>query len=94
MKSCTLIALFGVIVWQHHSALAQTSAAQLLSEIGLSADDQQRLLNGEFVTKKDAESSDKDLALSIAFLVKTTPADLSDQTSRCCRLETKRCGGS
>ena len=68
-----------MIVWQHHSALAQPSAAQLLSEIGLSADDQQRVLNGEFVTKEDAESSDKDLALSIAFLVKTTPADLSDQ---------------
>ena len=79
MKSCTLIALFGVIVWQHHSALAQPSAAQLLSEIGLSADDQQRVLNGEFVTKEDAESSDKDLALSIAFLVKTTPANLSEQ---------------
>jgi hypothetical protein len=79
VKPCTLIALFGVIVCQHHSALAQPSAAQLLSEIGWSADDQQRVLNGEFVTKEDAESSDKDLALSIAFLVKTTPAELSEQ---------------
>jgi len=47
--------------------------------MGWSANDQQRVLNGEFVTGDVSAASDNDLAVSIAFIVKTSPADLSEQ---------------
>jgi hypothetical protein len=58
---------------------AQPSAAQVLSDMGLSGGDQQRVLNGEFVTNDVSGASDTDLAVSIAFLVKRSPDDLSQQ---------------
>jgi hypothetical protein len=74
-----MIALVGILLFHSHPVCAQPSAAQVLSDMGWSASDQQRVLNGEFVTTDAAGTSDKDLALSIAFLVKTSPADLSEQ---------------
>jgi hypothetical protein len=79
-----IVALLGAIstatvVWHPNPVHAQPSAAQVLSDMGWTADDQQRVLNGEFVTNDATGVSDKDLALSIAFLVKTSPADLSEQ---------------
>ncbi len=74
-----MIALVGILLFHSHPVCAQPSAAQVLSDMGWSASDQQRVLNGEFVTNDAAGTSDKDLALSIAFLVKTSPADLSEQ---------------
>ena len=74
-----MIALVGILLFHSHPVCAQPSAAQVLSDMGWSASDQQRVLNGEFVTNDAAGTSEKDLALSIAFLVKTSPADLSEQ---------------
>ena len=59
------------------AAHAQPSADRLLTEFGLSSDDRQRVLNGEFVSADVGAVSDRDLAFSIAFLVKTTPDNLS-----------------
>lgn len=73
-----LLAAIGAL-GQAQPVWAQPSAAQVLSDLGWSAADQQRVLNGEFVTNDAAGASDRDLALSIAFLVKTSPADLSEQ---------------
>ena len=56
---------------------AQPTADQVLSDVGLSSDDKQRVLNGEFVTADLSGVSDRDLAFAIAFLVKTTPDTLS-----------------
>ncbi|HUM18429.1 MAG TPA: hypothetical protein VL086_22240 [Candidatus Nitrosotalea sp.] len=56
---------------------AQPTADQLLTDMGLSSDDKQHVLNGEFVTAEVGAVSDRDLAFSIAFLVKTTPDNLS-----------------
>src|SRR5262245_32901233 len=67
------------VVCHEHPAHALPSAAQFLSEIGWAAEDQQRVLNGEFVTHDASATSENDLTLSIAFLVKTSPADLSEQ---------------
>ena len=67
------------VVGHAHPVRAQPSAAQVLSDMGLSAGDQQRVLNGEFVTNDVSGASDTDLALSIAFLIKTSPDDLSQQ---------------
>lgn len=52
-------------------------ADQLLSDMGLSAGDKQRVLAGEFVTGSAEAVSDRDLAFSIAFLAKTSPDALS-----------------
>ena len=60
-------------------AAAQPTADQILGAAGLSADDKQRVLNGEFVTADAKSVSDRDLAISLAFLVKTSPDALSRQ---------------
>lgn len=61
------------------SAQAQPSADQVLSDFGLSADDKQRVMNGEFVTPDLSNVSDRDLAVAVVFLVKTTPESLAKQ---------------
>jgi len=58
---------------------AQPSADQVLADVGLSADDKQRVMKGEFVTADLAGVSERGLAVSIVFLVKTSPDALSKQ---------------
>src|SRR5262245_52421522 len=60
-------------------AHAQPSADQVVSEMGLSDGDRQKVLNGEFVTADVPSVSDRDLSFAIAFLVKTSPAALGKQ---------------
>jgi hypothetical protein len=60
-------------------AQPQPSADQVLADVGLSPDDKQRVLNGEFVTSDVGAVSERDLSFGIAFLVKTTPASLATQ---------------
>lgn len=60
-------------------AQAQPSAGQVLADAGLSADDKQSVLNGQFVTASATTVSDRDLSFAIAFLVKEAPAALSKQ---------------
>jgi hypothetical protein len=60
-------------------ALAQPSADQVLTDFGLSADDKQKVMNGEFVTPDLASVSDRDLSVALFFLVKTSPDSLSKQ---------------
>ena len=55
------------------AANAQPSADQVLTNIGLSADDKQRVLNGEYVSAKIGAVSERDLTFGVAFLVKTSP---------------------
>jgi hypothetical protein len=58
-------------------AHAQPRTDEVLADIGLSPGDTQRVLTGEFVTADIGAVSDRDLAFFIAFLVKTTPEELS-----------------
>src|SRR5262245_29089514 len=60
-------------------ALAQPTASQVLADMGLSDGDRQRVLNGEFVTPDPTTVSDRDLAVTIVFLVKTAPEILSKE---------------
>ena len=62
-----------------HLAQAQPTADQLLADAGLSADDKQRVLNGEFVTAAAKAVSERDLAVTMVFMVKTSPDTLSRQ---------------
>jgi hypothetical protein len=61
------------------AARAQPTADQVLSEVGMSAGDRQRVMKGEFVTTKVAGVSERDLAFATAFLVKTSPDELGKQ---------------
>jgi hypothetical protein len=58
---------------------AQPSTDQILLEMGFSAAEQRRVLDGEFVTAKIGAVSERDLAFAVAFLVKTSPEALSEQ---------------
>ncbi len=67
------------LVCPGHPAWPQPTADQVLADMGLSQDDKQRVLNGEFVTADIATVSERDLSFAIAFLVKTSPEALSRQ---------------
>jgi hypothetical protein len=58
---------------------AQPSADQVLADMQLSADDKRKVMSGEFVTGDLPPVSERDLSVSIAFLVKTSPDDLAKQ---------------
>ena len=61
------------------AAAAQPTADEVLSTLGQSPDVKQRVLNGEFVTADSQAVSDRDLAVSLIFLVKTSPDSLIKQ---------------
>jgi hypothetical protein len=63
-------------------ALAQPSADQVLSDFGVSGDDKQKVMNGEFVTPDLSGVSDRDLAVAVVFMVKTSPDALSKDIMR------------
>jgi len=52
---------------------AQPSADQVLTVLGYSASDKQRVLGGEYVSGKLAAVSERNLTFAVAFLVKTSP---------------------
>jgi hypothetical protein len=54
-------------------------ANQVLVEMGLAPDAAKRVLAGEFVSGDVAPVSDRDLSIGLAFLAKTSPAELSKQ---------------
>ena len=56
---------------------AQPTAAQILSEMHWSPDDQSRVLDGEFVMNDVSAISPRDLSVRMAFLVKLAPDELS-----------------
>ena len=68
-----------VIICLPLSVLAQLTADEVLSEMGWSAEEKKKILAGEFVTGERKAVSDRDLAISIGFLVKVPPGDLAKQ---------------
>jgi len=52
------------------AASAQPSADQVLTDLGFSAGDKERVLDGEYVSTKIAPVSERDLTFAVAFLVK------------------------
>jgi hypothetical protein len=61
-------------------ALAEPTADQVLSDIGLSADDKRRVMNGELVTAQVASVSERDLPVAlVVFITKLSPAALATQ---------------
>jgi hypothetical protein len=60
-------------------AHAQPSAEQVLTDMGLSDGDRQRVLSGEFVTADVPTVSERDLSFAVAFLVKTSPGSLGNR---------------
>ena len=68
------------LVLRSNPALAEPTADQVLADIGLSADDKQRVLNGEFVAPRLAGVSEGDLPVAlVVFLIKISPAVLATQ---------------
>lgn len=72
--------LFGTLILASIAAspaLAAPTATEVLTNMGVSAADQQRVMNGEFVTGDVPGVSDRDLSISIAFIVKASPDALA-----------------
>jgi hypothetical protein len=61
-------------------ASAEPTADRVLADIGVSADDRQRVMNGEFVTPRLAGVSERGLPVAlVVFLVKISPEALASQ---------------
>src|SRR5262245_16933760 len=61
-------------------ARAEPTADQMLADIGLSVDERQQVMNGEFVTTRLAGVSERDLPVAlIVFVVATSPDTLARQ---------------
>jgi hypothetical protein len=59
---------------------AEPTADRVLADIGVSADDRERVINGEFVTPRLAGVSERDLPVAlIVFVVKISPDALAGQ---------------
>jgi hypothetical protein len=57
-------------------AVAELDAETALSDIGFSSDAKQQVLDGKFVTTSLKPTSERELAMAMAFLVTKPPADL------------------
>src|SRR5262245_9833309 len=79
MRPLTIIVSVLALVTLVTVAHAQPSADQALSDAGLSADDRQNVLGGQFVNVDVGGVSDRDLSFATAFLVKTPPEALARQ---------------
>ena len=73
------IAILASVLWVSGALHAQPSTGQILTEMGFSAAEIRRVLDGEFVTAKIGAVSERDLAFAVAFLVKTSPEALSEE---------------
>jgi hypothetical protein len=62
-----------------HRTWAQPSVDDVLAALDFSAADKQRILNGEFVGGDLKAVSDRDLSVSMGFLVKIPPEDLAQK---------------
>jgi hypothetical protein len=77
--SASVVAVLYLVSLPQRPAHAQPSADQVLTDMGVSAADKQRVLNGEFVTTEGKAVSERDLSASLAFLVKASPDSLAKQ---------------
>ncbi|MDN5940845.1 MAG: hypothetical protein L0H94_03090 [Nitrospira sp.] len=59
-------------------ALALPAADEVLKDLHLSDSDRDRILKGEILDWSASEGSDRELAIGMAFLVKTTPDNLAE----------------
>src|SRR4030095_322934 len=73
LASMLAVSLF----WLASPVRAQPSAQSVLTDMGVSEADRQRVLNREFVSADISSVSDRDLGNSIVFMVKTTPDALA-----------------
>jgi hypothetical protein len=78
MTALSVVAVLSVVALVS-AAHAQPSADQVLTDAGLSGDDKQNVLAGQFVNVSVSGVSDRDLSFGTAFLVKTPPAALARQ---------------
>src|SRR5262250_74076 len=78
MRPFTIVSVL-ILVALVNIAHAQPSADQALTDAGLSADDRQSVLGGQFVNVDVGGVSDRDLSFATAFLVKTPPEALARQ---------------
>ncbi|HEY2774800.1 MAG TPA: hypothetical protein VGK20_12205 [Candidatus Binatia bacterium] len=76
-----ILALAVVLVGRAMPALALPPAAEVMTALNLSADDQKQVLAGQYVSHDAKTLNDRDLSVSIAFLVKASPDSLAKQVA-------------
>jgi hypothetical protein len=72
----TRILSIATLLWVTSALPAQRTADEVLTEMGFSAAQKQRVLKGEFVSADIGAVSERDLAFAVAFLVKASPEEL------------------
>jgi hypothetical protein len=81
------VALLACVLGTAGSLRAQSTCDEVLSDMCFSPAETKRVLDGEFVTNKVGTVSERDLAFSIAFLVKAPADQLSEQVLRGARVQ-------
>jgi hypothetical protein len=72
-----IASMTALLVWTWAlPAAAMRDAAEVLAEIGFSSDAKQQVLDGKFVTTGLKPTSERELAMAMAFLVNEPPAEL------------------
>ncbi len=80
------VALLASVIGTEGAVRAQPTYDDVLSELGFSAAEKKRVLDGEFVTNKVGAVSERDLAVAVAFVIKAPPDQLSEQVVRGARV--------
>ena len=76
LQLSAVAALFLALALPLPVAAQVPSAVQVLDEVGFSSADQQKVMSGALVTTTLKSSSDRELAVAMAFLVKAPPSQL------------------
>jgi hypothetical protein len=75
-------ALFLALALPLPAAAQVPSADEVLRDVGFSSSDQQQVMGGAFVTTTLKPTSDRELAVAMAFLVNAPPSDLIEDARR------------
>lgn len=78
-----IASMTALLIWTLASpATALPTAEEVLHAIGFSADAKQQVLNGEFVTTSLDPTSERELAMAMAFFVSEPPAALIEEAKK------------
>lgn len=89
MRTRVAVAALTALLGLPNAAAGNERAESVLEALGFSSGERRQILAGELVTTASrAQTSDRELAISMAFLIRNPPADLVDQFTRATAYET------
>jgi hypothetical protein len=85
-RNSIAVALLAGVLGSAGAVRAQLTCDDVLNELGCSAAEKKRVLDGDLITNKVGAVSERDLASAVSFLIKASPDQLSEQVLRGTRI--------